>query len=59
MLVFNLFVLLLVNVNRTHFGTKGLRKNISVYVESLDNTINNLQDFLKSKISDAVWLKQL
>ena len=25
---------------------KGLRKNISVYVESLDNTINNLQDFL-------------
>lgn len=25
---------------------KGLKKNISVYVESLDNTINNLQDFL-------------
>ena len=25
---------------------KGLRKNISVYVESLDYTINNLQDFL-------------
>lgn len=25
---------------------KGLRKNVSVFVESLDNTINNLQDFL-------------
>ena len=25
---------------------KGLRKNISVFVESLDNTINNLQEFL-------------
>ena len=25
---------------------KGLRKNISAYEESLDNTINNLQDFL-------------
>lgn len=25
---------------------KGIRKNISVFVESLDNTINNLQDFL-------------
>ena len=24
---------------------KGIRKNVSVFVESLDNTINNLQDF--------------
>lgn len=33
---------------------KGLRKNISVYVESLDNTINNLQDFLTDNDLEVV-----